>query len=391
MFYPKQQCYLVLQYSTVTDPITTTEHTQQLSVLVPFVASLIVGLCVFPSYIKWLKSKQVEQYLREEGPKSHAAKAKTPTMGGLGFIVAIFAGMIPTLVMSGQGVLSSLLILSVAGACAALGFADDFGKVTSKSNKGISGKLRLAVEFGLGAALALGLWFFSPESAKVILLPGAGGVMNTFALPLLGFIGASMFIMAATTNAINLHDGMDGLAGGTCFLAFATMAVILLVTGQFANAAIAAAAAGGLASFLVFNKNPAKVFMGDTGSLFLGGLMGALVMSGGLLLWFVPLSLIYIAETVSVMMQVSYFKLTKEFKPEKPMLPIMVAWHKLTHKLPGEGKRIFRMAPLHHHFEAVMAERNTGEASVVSMFWLAQAILCAAILSALFLGGAKLH
>jgi phospho-N-acetylmuramoyl-pentapeptide-transferase len=90
------------------------------------------------------------------------------------------------------------------------------------------------------------------------------------------------------------------------------------------------------------------------------------------------------------MMQVSYFKLTKEFTPDKPMLPIMVAWHKLTHKLPGEGKRIFRMAPLHHHFEAVMAERNTGEASVVSMFWLAQALLCAAILSAFFLSGAKL-
>ncbi len=365
-------------------------HMKEPSVIVPFFASLVVGLCVFPFYIKWLKSKQVEQYLREEGPKSHAAKAKTPTMGGLGFIFAIFIGIIPSLIIAGKAPWTSLLILSAAGACALLGFADDYGKVTSKSNKGISGKLRLAVEFSLGLGLAIGLWFFGNDAGKVILLPSADGSIYSFALPLWAFIGASMFIMAATTNAINLHDGMDGLAGGTCFLAFATMAVILLVTGQYANAAIASAAAGGLAAFLVFNKNPAKVFMGDTGSLFLGGLMGALVMSGGLILWFVPLSLIYIAETVSVMMQVSYFKLTKEFKPDKPMLPIMVAWHKLTHKLPGEGKRIFRMAPLHHHFEAVMAERNTGEASVVSMFWLAQALLCAAILSAFFLSGAKL-
>jgi len=368
-----------------------TDHLKELSVLVPFLAALAVGLCVFPSYIKWLKSKQVEQYLREEGPKSHAAKAKTPTMGGLGFIAAIFVGMIPALIMSGQAPWGSLAILAVAAACAALGFADDYGKVTSKSNKGISGKFRLAVEFSLGVALALALWFLTSEPGRVILLPSPDGSVYSFALPLWGFIGASMFIMAATTNAINLHDGMDGLAGGTCFLAFSTMAVILLVTGQYANAAVAAAAAGGLASFLVFNKNPAKVFMGDTGSLFLGGLMGALVMSGGLIVWFVPLSLIYIAETVSVMMQVGYFKLTKEFTPDKPMLPIMVAWHKLTHKLPGEGKRIFRMAPLHHHFEAVMAERNTGEASVVSMFWLAQALLCAGILSAFFLAGAKLH
>lgn len=369
-----------------------TEHAKELSVVVPFLASAAVGLAIFPFYIKWLKSKQVEQYLREDGPKSHAAKAKTPTMGGLGFIAAIFVGALigtPLLLMSGQSLLPTFLILGVAGACALLGFADDYGKVTSKSNKGISGKFRLAVEFSLGLGLALGLWFLTENAGKVILLPSSDGSIYSFGLPMIVFVGASMFIMAATTNAINLHDGMDGLAGGTCFLAFATMAVILLVTGQYANAAVAAATAGGLASFLVFNKNPAKVFMGDTGSLFLGGLMGALVMSGGLIAWFVPLSLIYIAETVSVMMQVSYFKLTKEFKPEKPMAPLMVAWYKLTHKLPGEGKRIFRMAPLHHHFEAVMAERNTGEASVVSMFWLAQAVLCAAILSAFFLSGAK--
>ena len=235
---------------------------KELSVIVPFLASLVVGLCVFPFYIKWLKSKQVEQYLREEGPKSHAAKAKTPTMGGLGFILAIFVGMIPSLLMSGDAPWASLLILAAAGACALLGFADDFGKVTSKSNKGISGKFHLAVEFTLGLCLALGLWFLTSNAGKVILLPSQDGSIYSFALPLWAFIGASMFIMAATTNAINLHDGMDGLAGGTCFLAFATMAVILLVTGQFANAAIAAAAAGGLASFLVFNKNPAKVFYG---------------------------------------------------------------------------------------------------------------------------------
>lgn len=364
-------------------------HDKELAVVIPFLASLLCGLLIYPPYIKWLKSKQIEQHLREEGPKSHAGKAKTPTMGGLGFIAAIIVGIAITVfflkfVSVNSDIVKCAVILMISVLCGVVGFADDFGKVTSKSNKGVSGTKRLAVEFGLGFLLALCLWFLTPDAGKVLVHPG-GGILGdselSWKMPLWLFCISSSFMVAATTNAINLHDGMDGLAGGTSFLAFLTLAVMFTVLALPVDSQLAAAAAGGLAAFLVFNKNPAKVFMGDTGSLFIGGLMAALVMSGGLILWFIPLSLIYIAETISVMMQVSYFKLTKEYTPPKPMSPVMVAVHKLTHKLPGEGKRIFRMAPLHHHFEAVMAEKNTGEASVVSMFWLAQFLLCAAILS----------
>lgn len=143
---------------------------------------------------------------------------------------------------------------------------------------------------------------------------------------------------------------------------------------------IASLAAGVMLGFLLFNKYPAKVFMGDTGSLFVGGLMAGLVVYGGLVLWFAALSFIYIVETVSVMAQVCYFKLTKPFQPEKPMSAISLAIYKLTHKLPGEGKRLFRMAPIHHHFEAIGADRGMKEWEVVVFFWFAQlGLACLAI------------
>src|SRR5205085_4570311 len=133
-------------------------------------------------------------------------------------------------------------------------------------------------------------------------------------------------------------------------------------------AAVAAAGAGSVAGFLIYNRYKASIFMGDTGSLFLGGLMASLVLAGRLEIWFIPLSLIYILETLSVMIQVVYFKLTKDYQPEKAMSGPALVWLKLTRRLPGEGKRIFRMAPLHHHFEAVGAEKGLKEWQVVACF-----------------------
>lgn len=182
--------------------------------------------------------------------------------------------------------------------------------------------------------------------------------------------------MAATTNAVNLHDGMDGLAAGTSAQVFATMAAMFFALNNLAYATISATAALALLGFLRYNKNPARIFMGDTGSLFIGGLMAALVVAGGLTLYFVPLSLIYIAEAVSVMAQVTYFKLTKPYKPEKPMSTPALIILKLTRRLPGEGKRLLRMAPLHHHFEAVLGPRGWTEAEVVAAFWGVQLLLC---------------
>jgi phospho-N-acetylmuramoyl-pentapeptide-transferase len=190
--------------------------------------------------------------------------------------------------------------------------------------------------------------------------------------------------VAATTNAVNLHDGMDGLAGGTSFLVFITLAIMLVFLNLPMMATIAATAGGAILGFLVYNKNPAKIFMGDTGSLFIGGLMAALVLASGTVLYFIPLALIYVAEAVSVMLQVTYFKLTKPFTPEVPMSKPALIIYKLRHRLPGDGKRIFRMAPLHHHFEAVLAEKGVKEWQVVARFWIVQAALCAGVLALFF-------
>jgi phospho-N-acetylmuramoyl-pentapeptide-transferase len=134
--------------------------------------------------------------------------------------------------------------------------------------------------------------------------------------------------------------------------------------------------------FFCFNRHPAKIFMGDTGSLFIGGLMAALAASGGLILWFIPLSVIYILESASVLIQRAVFKLSKPFTPDKPMSALQLIKYKLTRKLPGEGTRVFRVAPLHHHYEAVWAEKGVQEAQVVAAFWVVQAVICALVLLA---------
>jgi phospho-N-acetylmuramoyl-pentapeptide-transferase len=284
-----------------------------------------------------------------------------------------------------------LWVIGIGFLCGVVGLLDDGAKVRNKANKGISGHIRLAVEFllglVLGAVLALaGKGAVMLPSAVVAsalpflsastLAPAHPAAWQFIALPPLVLVLLGACVTASTTNAVNLHDGMDGLAAGTSCQVFATLAVLLYATGQPALAAIAATAAGALLGFLVFNKNPAQIFMGDTGSLFIGGLMGCLIVAGGLVFWFIPLSLIYVCETLSVIAQVAYFKLTKAYTPSKPMGALALAIYKLGHRLPGEGKRLFRMAPLHHHYEAVLAEKGWAEWQVVACFWLVQFILC---------------
>lgn len=350
-----------------------------LTALVAFFAAALA----FPPYIRWLKSQQIEQHIREEGPQSHAAKAKTPTMGGLCFIVisaAVAAGYIVLLPDSTQGGWSSarvdaLMALVTGIACGAVGFADDFGKVRSKSNKGLSASGRLKIEFGLGLALALALYLIHSVPDSFVGFGGAVILSEPVKLAYLFIV--IPFLVAATTNALNLHDGMDGLAGGTSVLVFSVLFFMLLILGKLYLAAICAALVGSVTAFLMFNRNPASVFMGDTGSLYLGGIMAAVVAVSGLLLWFVPLALIYIVETLSVIAQVVYFKLTKEYAAPAGMSPPAIVFTKLTKRLPGEGKRLFRMAPLHHHFEAIGADRGEPEWKVVAYFWMVQFLLCA--------------
>ncbi len=356
--------------------------------LVVCLSAFAISGLLYPSYISFLKKKQVEQYLREDGPGSHAHKARTPTIGGAVFAIVTIITCLAAWFLFGLPIsLDGSAILAVALVCGGIGFFDDFAKFTSRSNKGISGYFRMGMELLLGLVLGVLLVI---TAHQVILMPFAGQLaalfggqasqagssLSIWVPPAVFFVLLSTFLVGATTNAVNLHDGMDGLAAGTSCQVFATMALILYDSGQIAYALIAAAIAGGLLGFLIFNKNPAKIFMGDTGSLFIGGLMGALVAAGGLVIWFVPLSLVYIAEALSVIMQVVYFKLTKHMEGQESMPLFKVVYIKLSRRLPGEGKRLFRMAPLHHHFEAVLAEKGMEEWQVVAMFWLVQFALC---------------
>ena len=179
----------------------------------------------------------------------------------------------------------------------------------------------------------------------------ANATANLLTLPAILFVILAIILVASTTNSVNLNDGMDGLAAGIALPIFLTLTLMMLKTNNFSLSLLSISCAGSLAAFLLFNRYPAKIFMGDVGSLFLGGMLAGLVLSSGLTIWFIPLALIYILESLSVIIQVSYFKLTKPFTPSTHMNIFSLFLYKLTHKLPGEGIRLLRMSPLHHHFE----------------------------------------
>ncbi len=355
--------------------------------------SLLTCLALLPPFLHLL-GRQMGQVLREEGPKSHAHKARTPTAGGLAFIFSTLlsaATCASFMAMNMPRAIAALIaVLVVALTCASLGLADDLAKVKLQSNKGLSESVRLKVETFIG--LLFGVFLLWQNNGNIpIWLPFEHldgiwkiGLVPFIVNPLIGVL-LTAFLVVATANSLNLHDGMDGLASGTAFLVFCSMAFMLVALSPrnpsfILLAIVCFSAAGGLLGFFCFNRHPAKIFMGDTGSLFIGGLMAAVAAASGLLLWFIPLALIFILETLSVIIQVTYFKLTKKYEPEKPMGKWQLIRLKLTKRLPGEGKRIFRMTPLHHHFESLLAERNIQEAQVVAMFWLAQALICSFVL-----------
>lgn len=324
---------------------------------------IAVGL--LPIYINYLRKMAIGQFIREEGPKSHAVKANTPTAGGVVILLAACAASMSWLFYIGDFGIQALAILAITTACGLVGLSDDLAKIIHRHNRGISGRTRLVLEAFFGAGLAI-----------VLLTKYVPSALGVIAVPQWFYVLFAAFLVAATTNAVNLHDGMDGLAAGTSCQILATLAFMLFYQGSFELAAIAAAAAGATAGFLVFNRNPAHIFMGDTGSLLLGGLMASLALAGNLTLWFIPLALIYIVETLSVMAQVVFFKLTKPYTSDKNQSSLTVAWIKLTGKLPGEGKRLLRMAPMHHHFEALGLERGVEEWQVVAAFHVVQFALC---------------
>ncbi|MBF2097773.1 MAG: phospho-N-acetylmuramoyl-pentapeptide-transferase [Gloeomargaritaceae cyanobacterium C42_A2020_066] len=296
--------------------------------------------------LPWLHALKVEQIIRREGPQGHLKKAGTPTMGGLMFLPA--AGLVATGVVSaalGTPSVAYGLALAVTLACGAIGWLDDWLILRVQSNAGLAPKAKLGLQIAVAVALVLGLALGRPDFDTGIALP-LGVTLNLG----LGFWVLAGFVLPAQTNAVNLTDGLDGLAAGLSAIALVALG-ILLVPSHADLALLAVSLAGGCLGFLVHNHHPARVFMGDTGSLGLGGALAALGILGHQLWPLLILSLIFLWETVTVILQVSYYKATKG--PD------------------GVGKRLFKMTPYHHHLEL----SGWRETQVVSCFWSIELLL----------------
>ncbi len=296
-----------------------------IKLITAFVLAFLFSTAFGKYYIPWLRRQKAGQEIKSNGPTWHMSKSGTPTMGGVMFIGAVafvcltvgFDGML-------HGNFVHIFVLLFALVFGAIGFLDDWEKLKKKQNLGLTAKMKFLLQ--LAAALVF-----------VLLMREIGFVRSDLYVPFfnvtlhmpewLYFVFAS-FVIVGTVNAVNITDGIDGLAAGTSIPVFLFFVVVSILWGEnFLELGIfASGMIGGLMGFLVYNFNPAKCFMGDTGSLFLGGAVAALAFAYDMPLILVTLGIIYILETLSDIIQVTYFKIT-------------------------HGKRIFRMAPLHHHLE----------------------------------------
>ena len=289
-----------------------------------------------------MRHRQFGQFIREEGPQAHLSKAGTPTMGGLAFIIGITVALIASMFMKGSMTTGKIAILLSMYAFGAIGFIDDFNKVAKKQNEGLTPKQKLVLQLLFGAALAV---FMMIKEGTTMLIPFFGKTVD-FGIMYVPFV---VFIEVAMANAVNLTDGLDGLASSTSAIVAAAFAVIGMTVngGSEPMAAAGQAVFGALIGFLIYNHYPAKIFMGDTGSMALGGVLSAMAIVGRME-WLLPIAgLIYVIEALSVIIQVTYFKKTG-------------------------GKRVFRMAPIHHHFEL----GGWHETKVVRVFCIFTFVCC---------------
>ena len=306
-----------------------------LYIIIAVITTIILGAVGIPMAKKY----KAHQSIREEGPKSHRCKSGTPTMGGLFMVLA--AVIVTVFSQAHSWAVICLLVLTV-GYCI-LGFLDDFIKAEKKRNLGLTakqklmGQIILAVIFCYGTSTALNL-------SHAILVPFTSWELSIGYL----YYPFVVIVIVGASNAVNLTDGLDGLAAGCCFITFMAYALYSLWVGLTDVAAFSCIMAGCCAGFLFYNYHPAKIFMGDTGSLALGGILAAISIILHKEIVFLFIGLVYILETLSVIIQVAYFKKT--------------------------GKRIFKMSPLHHHFELT----GYGEVKTVYIF-VAIALISSAI------------
>lgn len=285
-------------------------------ITVAFLLGLISCLLLGVPYIDFLKKHLFNQYVKDVAPEGHAAKNGTPTTGGVFIIAAIILASVVTLLLAQKMTTKALIILITTFFYALAGFQDDFLKIKGKANAGLSakGKFLRQVAIALLPALFVTLAHFT--NIKI----GYTYYELAWFYPFL-----AVFLITGFSNAYNLTDGLDGLAASTGISAFLACAVIATISNSTEVAIIAAAVTGALIGFLKYNKSKAQVFMGDTGSLAIGGLLGTLAVMGKFEFWLIILSGVFVIETLSVIIQVISFKTT--------------------------GKRVFKMSPIHHHFE----------------------------------------
>jgi phospho-N-acetylmuramoyl-pentapeptide-transferase len=346
-------------------------------ILISGVISLFLSLVGTPLLIKLLARKGYGQFIRDDGPRGHHSKRGTPTMGGIAFILAtIIAYVVTKVVTSDRPTMSGLLVLFLFAGMGVVGFLDDYIKIVKQRSLGLRAKAKMAGQLIVGITFAVLALNFSdvrgqtPASTRLSFTQDFGWTLG----PVI-FVIWALFMILAMSNGVNLTDGLDGLATGASVMVFASYTVIgIWQYGQTCSsvvtagpgcydtphpldlAVVAAALMGACFGFLWWNTSPAKIFMGDTGSLALGGALAGLAICSRTELLLAILGGLFVLITMSVVIQVGSFRLT--------------------------GKRVFRMAPLQHHFEL----KGWSEVLVVVRFWIIQG-MCMAVGLGLFYAG----
>lgn len=300
-----------------------------------FIITVILSLCIIP----YLKKLKIGQVVRQDGPKSHLGKSGTPTMGGIMMLISILLLLI---IFAFQYKVLILPIILIAG-FGIVGFIDDRKKLVEHSSDGISAKMKMLLLFVFSVIFIIAYLLIFRLGTDII-VPFTGG--DIIVLPIGIFVLFTMLVLLGTSNAINLTDGLDGLCSGIVTVVMLFFTVVATKRHDTAMAILGATVTGANLGFLIFNVKPAKVFMGDTGSLALGAAVASIAIIMRMPLYLLIVALIPVLETLSVAMQVIYFKLT-------------------------HGKRLFKMAPLHHHLEL----SGMKETKVVILFWCITLIL----------------
>ena len=312
-----------------------------ISVAVGFVLSFLLGRVLLPV----LRALKAGQSIREVGPKWHNTKSGTPTMGGLMFIITSFVCVATGwYAMKKTGDFGHLYVLGLALMYGLIGFYDDFIKVKKKRNLGLTGKQKLALQV-LAAVAFLAVLHFTDNINYDLYIPFIKEPVVE--VPALLYLAAAVFIIVGCVNAVNITDGIDGLSSGVTMPVMLFFVLTAVGKGQLGLATFPAIMLGGLGGYLCYNFYPAKVFMGDTGSLFMGGAVVGLAYALDMPLVLLLVGFVYIMETLSDILQVGYFKLT-------------------------HGKRIFKMAPIHHHFEMC----GWSEKKIWAVFVLTTVLMC---------------